>query len=340
MSKWAKFVLTAVVCLGLVLAIAITATIGWRPLIGPRARRVTSRHFESTPARLARGEYIFMRAGLCVVCHSPVQVKDRRIVWPPELTAAGQIFPEKNLPGTIVASNLTPDRETGLGNWSDDEIARAIREGVSRDGRALFPMMPYENFRHMSDEDVASVVVFMRSLPSVRHVLPRTTVIVPVRYLIRNLPQPVTRPDTPDLSTSVKRGEYLFRLSDCAACHTPRNAHGQSVPGMELAGGGTLDGPWGKVAAANITPDETGIGNYTEAMFVEAMRTGKVGGVRALNPVMPWQFTGGLTDQDLSDMYAYLRTFKPVRHYVNNVDAPTLCKKCGLAHGLGSQNNQ
>jgi len=81
-----------------------------------------------------------------------------------------------------VAPNLTPDPETGSGNWSDDALARAIREGAGHDGRALFPMMPYENFRYLSDEDVASIVVFLRTLPPVRNPLPTTRLIFPVKY--------------------------------------------------------------------------------------------------------------------------------------------------------------
>lgn len=338
MSKWQTRAVAAVVCLGVLLAIGITATIGWRPIIGPRARKTTARHFESTPARLERGKYIFQHAALCVECHSPIEVKDGLITWPADKVAAGEVFPEKDLPGLITAGNLTPDPETGLGKWTDDEIARAIREGIARDGRALFPIMPYDRFRQMSDEDLASVIVYMRSLQPVRNPLPPTRIIFPVRYLIRSAPEPVTQPVTPDLSTPVKRGEYLVTIDDCAGCHSPRGPHGEPLDGLEFAGGGTLDGPLGKVTAANITPDETGIGNYTQEMFVEAMRTGKVGGVRKLNAIMPWQVLSGLTDQDLEDMYAYLRTVKPVKHYVNNVDAPTICKKCGLAHGLGAQN--
>lgn len=340
MSKWITWAFAALVSVGVLLAIGITATIGWRPIIGPRARRTTALHFESTPARLERGKYIFQHAALCVECHSPIEVKDGLITWPPDKTAAGEVFPEKRLPGVITAGNLTPDPETGLGKWTDDEIARAIREGVARDGRALFPLMPYDRFRQMSDEDLASVVVYMRSLPPVRNPLPATRIIFPVRYLIRNAPEPVTQPVTPDLSTPVKRGEYLVTIGDCAGCHSPRGPHGEPLDALDFAGGGTLDGPLGKVTAANITPDETGIGNYTQEMFVEAMRTGKVGGVRKLSAIMPWQLMAGLADQDLDDMYAYLRTVKPVKHYVNNVDAPTICKKCGLAHGLGAQNDK
>ena len=99
-----------------------------------------------------------------------------------------------DLPGHVVGPNLTPDVETGAGTWCDDQLARAIREGIGHDGRALFPMMPYEDFRHMSDEDLASVVVYLRSLaPAVHAELSKTEIIFPVKYLIRSVPEPSLR---------------------------------------------------------------------------------------------------------------------------------------------------
>ena len=121
--------------------------------------------------------------------------------------------------------NITSDPETGAGSWTDDQLARAIREGIGHDGRALFPMMPYESLRHMSDEDLASLVVYIRSLPPVRNPLPKTEIIFPVKYLIRNVPQPVTGPvSSPDRSDRVKWGEYLQSPSQVARMSYPSGA--------------------------------------------------------------------------------------------------------------------
>jgi hypothetical protein len=183
----------------------------------------------------------------------------------------------KGFPGKVYAPNITPDRDTGAGTWSDDQLARAIREGVSHDGRALFPFMPYLDFRAMSDEDVASVIVYLRSLPPVHRQLPRTELIFPVKYLIRSAPEPLDGPvGEPDLSTPEKRGKYLVTIAGCADCHTPQDAHGQPIAGLEFAGGFVLDGPWGRVASANLTQDPSGIPYYDEALFSEVMRTGYV----------------------------------------------------------------
>jgi hypothetical protein len=105
---------------------------------------------------------------------------------------------------------------------------------------------------------------------------------------------------------------------------------------MKFAGGQSFD-PSGKIVSPNITPDATGIANYTEELFVKVMRTGYIG-KRQLSTVMPWQFYSGQTDEDLKAMYAYLKTVPPVSHRVDNTQSPTACKKCGEKHGAGASN--
>jgi mono/diheme cytochrome c family protein len=241
------------------------------------------------------------------------------------------------LPGRVIASNLTPDPETGAGNWTDDQFARAIREGIGRDGRALFPMMPYEKFRHMSDEELASVVVYLRSLSAVRNPLPPTEIIFPVKYLIRSVPQPLTEPvPEPDRSNQVKWGEYLVTTAACAECHTPMVGH-ERPEALAFSGGFHLGGPWGDVASANITPDASGIGYYDEALFIQAVRTGYVK-ARELNSIMPFGEYKAFQDDELKAMFAYLRTVKAVKHRVDNSLPPTDCKICRTKHGGGNLN--
>jgi len=103
------------------------------------------------------------------------------------MLGAGAPVPYGDIPGKFVAPNLTPDPETGAGNWTDDQIARAIREGIGHDGRALFPTMPYADFRHFSDEDLASIVSTCASLAPV-HREQRKNTFFPARYLIRSRP--------------------------------------------------------------------------------------------------------------------------------------------------------
>jgi cytochrome c553 len=340
MKRFMKISLIVVLCLVAVLAVGITATIGWRPFIGPRVRPLTNRVFESTPERLARGKYIVENEAACVDCHSPHDWTQHNAPILLGMEGAGQDFrPLKGLPGDVYAPNLTPDPETGSGKWSDDALARAIREGIGHDGRALFPMMPYEAYRHLPDEDLASIIVFLRSLPPVRNQMPKTEIIFPVKYLIRSVPEPVTEPvSMPDVSDQVKRGAFLVTIAGCRDCHTPVE-HGDPLPNMEMSGGQIFEGPWGRVASANLTPDPSGIPYYDEALFFQVLRTGYAK-ARKINQIMPWRHYGGMTDDDLKAIFAYIKTIKPIHHVVDNAEPATLCVVCKVAHGGGEKNQK
>lgn len=336
MGKFLKILLYVVIGLAALLCVAITFTIGWRPIIGPKARPLTSRQFERTPQRQARGQYLATALCGCMECHSPRDWSKHGAPLTGPI-GSGAPFMVQGTPGTVIAPNLTPDPETGSGNWSDDQLARAIREGIGHDGRTLFPIMPYQNFRHMSDEDLASIVVYLRSLPPARHPLPRTEIIFPVKYLVRSAPEPITSPvSAPDPTDHMAWGKYLVTLGGCNDCHTVTDK-GKPLPGMELAGGAVFDGAWGEVAAANITPDPSGISYYDENLFIETMRTGFVK-ARELKAIMPYNSYGNLTDDDLKTMFAYLRTVKPVKHLVDNTEPPTYCRLCRQKHGGGDRN--
>jgi len=340
MSKFLKVTAVMLTCLAVLLVTGITFTIGWRPFIGPRARPLTNRVFERTPERLMRGKYLVESVTACLDCHSPHDWTKHDAPIPAGMEGAGgDLTLMKGLPGAVVAPNLTPDPETGVGTWSDDALARAIREGIGHDGRTLFPMMPYPSYRRLSDEDLASIVVYLRSLPPVRNPLPKTEIIFPVKYLIRGVPEPVTEPvAATDVSDPVKRGAFLMGIAACADCHTPVD-QGRPIANMEFGGGRVFEGPWGRVASANLTPDPSGIPYYDEALFLQAMRTGYVK-ARPLNQIMPWHVYRGMTDDDLKAIFAYLKTLKPVKHLVDNTEPATLCEVCKATHGSGDKNHK
>jgi mono/diheme cytochrome c family protein len=336
MKKRGKVLLYLAIAGVLLLIAVITLTIGWRPFIGPKSRPLTSRKFEATPQRLERGRYVFELTG-CGGCHSQQDWNTHGAPVISGTEGGGQWLNMPDLPGRVVAPNLTPDIETGAGGWTDDQFARAIREGIGYDGRALFPMMPYQGFRTMSDEDLASVVVYLRSLPPVHNQLAKTEINFPVKYLIRSVPEPVETPvASPDPSDRIKYGRYLVTVAGCKDCHTPQE-RGQLVAGFEYSGGALMRGPWGQVSSANITPDPSGITYYDEALFIEVMRTGYVK-ARKLNSIMPFGAFKNLTDDDLKAIFAYLQTVKPVKHRVDNSEPPTYCKLCRQKHGGGDQN--
>jgi hypothetical protein len=332
--KVAGYVLLVLVLL--VLA-AAPILVGVRPFIGPRARALTDRQIEATPARLARGEYVARNVSGCIFCHSEIDWKVPGFLPRPGTEGGGRHWGEEGLTW-LSAPNITPDRETGAGAWSDDTLARGIREGIGHDGRALFPIMPYHQYRHMSDEDLASVITYLRSLKPVRRTLPPNDIPFPVNRLINNLPQPVEAPvPQPDQTNVLAQGDYLVRIGVCRDCHTPMDAQGQAIPGMEFAGGFPLIGPYGQVASANITQAPSGIPYYTEDLFLEMMRTGMVRS-RKIHDAMPWAMYGRQTDQDLKAMFAYMKTIPAVQHRVDNALPPTDCPRCSLRHGAGDQN--
>ncbi len=298
---------------------------------GLKARPLTDVKFESTPERIARGKYLTNGASHCFLCHS---VRDWSKPGAPPIESmkgAGSLVAEgKGL--RVVAPNITPDKETGAGTWTDDMFARAIREGVGHDGRALYPLMLYQEFKKFSDEDIASIVVYLRTLPPVHNELPKSIIPDEVKKGIAHLPRPIYDPvPEPDLSNVLERGKYLTEVGGCIGCHTSWET--KLKPGL-FAGGLHLEELHDSAFSANLTPDESGLA-YDENTFISVIRTGKGG---TLHSIMPWIVVKNYTDDDLRAIYRYLHTRKPVRHYINNFSEPTYCAECGQTHGLGNMN--
>jgi mono/diheme cytochrome c family protein len=298
-------------------------------------RPLTDRKFERTAERLARGRYLVNGIGECFACHGPFDLNAPG--WPPVRGKEGSGFDFSSWGTTgVVAPNLTPDRETGAGTWSDDMLARAIREGVAHDGHLLDPtIMPYEFYRWMSDEDLASIIVYLRSIPPIRNALlpMRTSKDIVAPYAIpiyASVPQP-------DVSTPLKRGAYLVQLGACQWCHTLRDENRQSLPGLEFGGGDLITTPFSQATSANLTTDPSGISYYDEAQFLRTMHTGKVG-ARKISPIMPWWFFGQMNDDDLKAIFAYLRTLKPVHHRVDSTEPIAYCRICKRKHHGGALN--
>src|SRR5215468_46851 len=171
MKRLRKALLVIGISIVLLLILGINFTIGWRPFLGPRKRATTDRKFEATPQRLERGRYLAISLLGCTTCHTPRDFTKHGAPAVAGMDFAGQPINLPGFPGQIVVSNITPDKETGAGNWTDDQIARAIREGIKHDDTTLFPLMPYMLYKNLSDEDLASVVVYLRSLSPIRNAL-------------------------------------------------------------------------------------------------------------------------------------------------------------------------
>ncbi len=313
---------------GIVLGVVVLVVGGgfaYLTLRQPASKPAANVKVSATPDRIERGRYLYTVAD-CDGCHSPA---DESRQYRPTVEAtrgAGQLLQIEDLPGKIYARNITPDPETGLGQWSDGEKIRAIREGVSRDGHALFPMMPYSNYRLMSDEDVESLVAYLNTLKPVRNPLPKTEIAFPVNLFIKGVPRPVNGVVPPvSKANTTAYGQYMLTVGGCGDCHTPREK-GQPDMSKHLAGGMKFAvTPLNvQVVSANITPDnDTGIGRWTLDYFLDRFRRHRNVPVEALPKmtpenftIMPWRNAATMTDEDLTAIYNYLRTVTPVTNKV------------------------
>jgi len=291
---------------------------------------------ERTPQRLARGRYLVEGLAHCFQCHGEVDPLHEGQPRAGTKGAGTPSFPDAAL-AWMAVPNITPDPETGAGRWTDEQLANAIRNGIGHDGRRLIALMPYPAFRAFSDEDLASIIVYVRPIPPVRRKQPKPVIPKEFEFLRIALPR-VTSVPAPRFATPEERGEWLARIGDCEGCHTPVGPSFEPLPNMQLAGGQYFTGPYGTVTTPNLTRDATGIPYYDERVFIRTIRTGRVNGVRPLSSVMPWSYLRNLTDDDLRALYAWLRTRNAVRHYASNTEPVALCRVCRMRHGGGALN--
>lgn len=263
------------------------------------------------PAVIARGRYLAYGPAHCVDCHGdPERAHDRAPDEEIPFTG-GATF---ELPvGTFYVPNITPDRDTGIGRYRDDELARALRHGVHPEGRAMLPFMP---FADMSDEDLTAVISYLRSRPPVRHAVPAHDVNV-LGLAIRALVLEPTGPSKPvraaaPVGPTAVRGEYLANdVANCAGCHTQRDLRTGAFTGPRFAGGFEAvshDDPSVTLVTPNLTRHPEGrLAAWTEDDFVARFRGGEHS---PLSP-MPWRSFGTMSDDDLRALYRYLRSVRP-----------------------------
>jgi mono/diheme cytochrome c family protein len=239
----------------------------------------------ASPERVERGRYLVSTFAECAGCHSTNPAAAQPVLdgnHMADLAALGQFY----------APNVTPGR---IGDWSDGEIVRAIREGVSRDGRGLF-VMPSENFRHLSDEDVQSIVAFLRQMPAIQKETPPIaasflgSMLLGASQIGSTRQPPVGTVAAPARRPTAEYGLYLVNIGGCRSCHGA-NLDGENVPP------GPPPGPNLRV-----------VKGWTEQQFVQTLRTGTNPSGKQLSPdMMPWPAYGRGTDDDVRAVYAYLR---------------------------------
>ena len=277
---------------------------------------------DSVKKVIERGEYLAIHITPCMDCHSKRDwTKFAGPIMQGTEGMGGEVFDQKlvGIPGTIYAKNITPDPETGIGTWTDDEILRAITQGISKNGDTLFPLMPYVHFNHMAKDDLLSIVAYLRSLKPIKNKIPARQLFIPISlaYPAQGLQPSIEGNVRPPESDKVKYGEYLTNAAACADCHTPM-VKGQYDFSKMFAGGFTFDAGIFKVNSSNITPDSaTGLGTWTEERFLnkfipyreEKAYNYDAGKQNTIMPIIPY---AGMKDDDLKAIYAYLRTVKPI----------------------------
>ncbi len=308
------------------IAIAIASGILYLRYAFPKLDAAPTLTFSKTPELIKRGEYLANHVTVCIDCHS---TRDWSQFSAPPLPGTygkgGDVFDHSlGFPGTFYAKNITSDKETGIGTWTDGEVYQAFTSGVSKNGDPLFPVMPYQSYSKLTEMDAYAILSYIRSLDPIKNKIPASEPDFPVNLMMRTMPVKREATAPAALHDELSRGKYLLTIAACADCHTPQEK-GAPVQEKRLAGGMEFNMPNGTVLrSANITPDkETGIGTWTEDAFVHrfkvhadpAMGTNKVAPAE-FNSIMPWKMYAGMEEGDLRAIYKYLMSLEPNQNKV------------------------
>lgn len=253
---------------------------------------------------LERGTYLMESVVACGNCHTP-KGPDGDI---PGMELAG-MSPFEKTPGFDAnAPNITPDKETGIGKWTDEQIIASIREGKRPNGTIIGPPMPIGLYRGLSDGDVKAIVAYLRQVKPVRNQIPPSVYRIPLPPAYG---PPVVSVPEPDRNDKVAYGAYLAGpAGHCIECHSPLTPKGPDIANNLGAGGFEFHGPWGVSVSSNITP--TGLGDRTD----DEIKTMITKGIRPdgskMLPPMAYSYYAKIKPEDLDAIIAYLRTLKPL----------------------------
>lgn len=279
------------------------------------AALVVSTTGAAEPDLVARGEYIYRASG-CTNCHTDRKAKGAELAGGAALQTPFGVF---------YAPNITPDREHGIGAWSDDDFLRAMRDGVNPRGSHYYPAFPYTSYTRLTDEDLRALKAYIFTLapvaqPSRPHELPWYARFRPLLYFWKWLYfEPGSYSIDAQQSTAWNRGAYLATAAaHCGECHTPRNRFGGFDHERYFAG--TTDGPEGAVVS-NITPDrKTGIGRWSVRDIAYYLEAGMTPDGDFAGDVMADVIDNGLshlTKDDLRAIATYVKSLPPIEHAVS-----------------------
>ena len=253
---------------------------------------------------LERGEYLVRGPMGCGNCHTPQGPNG------PDMSldlAGGQVLIDDETMKAISA-NITPAGP--VGQWSDAELARAIREGIRPDGTLIGPPMPFTFYRNLSDTDLAAIVAYMRTLAPIENDPPKSVYNFPLPPAYG---PPVEHVADIPRGATVEYGAYIAGpVAHCLECHTPFGPQGPLVDTALGQGGMKFPGPWGVSVAANITSSEDGLAGYTDDQIKVMITEGKHVDGSPMLPPMPYAHFARMTPEDLDALVLYLRTLPPL----------------------------
>lgn len=314
----------------LVIIIGVGALISYVVLALPNVGPAPELKVPMTAENIQRGDYLANNVVSCMDCHSKRDwSKYSGPLVAGTLGKGGELFDRKfGFPGVYYSRNLTP---TGIGRYTDGELYRAITTGVTKEGRAMFPVMPFTHYGAMDPQDIYAIIAYLRSLQPIDNVVPEAVSDFPMNIIIHTIPQKATGGKRPDPTNKLAYGAYLVNSAACNECHT-RDKMGQIIKELEFSGGREFKLPNGTIVrSSNITPDkETGLGNWTEEMFISKFKsyadTSYVAPSVAeggFNTLMPWTMYGKMTREDLAAIYAYLQSLPPQKNAVERFAVAT-----------------
>lgn len=313
--KWLGVTLT-------VFIVIVLAGIGYLTFFLPNVGDAPDIKIDITPERVARGKYLANSVTVCMDCHSRRDwSKWAGPLMPGTEGGGGEPFTRNmGFPGDFYSRNITP---YGLKNWTDGEIYRAVTTGVTKDNKPLFPVMPFHYYGQLDQEDIYSIIAYIRTLPTVKNDVPEHDPDFPFSLVMHTIPHKATPAPKPDPSDSVAYGGYLVKAAGCVECHSKFDDKQQMIAGTEFGGGREFPLPGGILRTPNITPDATGLGYWSKEKFIHQFKQYQDSGyvspkfaMTDFNTLMPWMMYSTMTESDLSSIYQYLKTVKPIENTV------------------------
>lgn len=305
-----------------ILLLSVGALLIYVKIMLPNVDKAPDIKVELTAEKIAHGKYLANHVMLCMDCHS---TRDWSLFSGPMVEGTegkgGETFDQTlGFPGKYIAPNISP---YNLENWTDGEIFRAITSGVSKDGRALFSIMPHHNYGTLDRKDIEAVIAYIRTLKPIENKTETSSSDFPMNFIINTIPKKPSFTNVPPQSDKINYGKYMITAAGCMDCHTKQDK-GKFV-GEPYAGGFEFKLRDGSIVrSSNLTPDKaSGIGNWTSEQFVNRFKmyadstyADHMVSNGEFQTVMPWTMYSGMKTEDINAIFEYLQSLKPVNNQV------------------------